>query len=157
LVFPCVKGKASDATEWGLTPELLDAWRAAYPEMDVLAECRKALVWVNAKPDRRKTYGGMPSFLVGWLNKGQDRGDYARRNGSHPGAASSSPPPPQRLTMDQIRSRADYEISEAVRLGKLDRAAMEVILDRVTEAPDAGAVQRVMAEFNLPRIAEVRP
>lgn len=156
LVFPCVKGKRSDDTEWGLSREQLSEWLASYPAMDVLAECRKALTWVNAKPERRKTYGGMPAFLVGWLNKGQNRGDYAKRNGNGP-EASPPPPQPQRLTLDRIKSRADYEVSEAVRLGKLDREAMGVVLDRVTAAPDAGAVQQAMMDFNLPRIAEVRP
>lgn len=70
LVFPAV-GKEKT---WELTEALLAEWREAYPHLDVLAECRKALAWVHADPGRTKTAKGMPRFLVGWLGRAQDRG-----------------------------------------------------------------------------------
>lgn len=60
--------------EWRLTQGHLDEMIAAYPALDVMAECRKALLWVKAKPERRKTARGMRAFLLGWLGKSQDRG-----------------------------------------------------------------------------------
>lgn len=40
-----------------------------YPHMDVLAELRKAKAWGIANPQKRKTKGGMLSFLTNWLNR----------------------------------------------------------------------------------------
>jgi len=68
LVFPCVGQRA----EWVLRTEHVTDWQALYPPLDVLAECRKALAWLHATPSRRKTAGGMPRFLVGWLNRSAD-------------------------------------------------------------------------------------
>ncbi len=70
LSFPC-DGKQKS---WGLTESLVGEWREAFPSLDVLGECRKALAWVNASPDRRKTARGMKRFLFGWLSRTQDRG-----------------------------------------------------------------------------------
>jgi hypothetical protein len=71
--------------EWCLRKPQVDEWQAAYPNLDVLAECRKALTWLNANPGRRKTVRGMPTFLVGWCNRAVDR-----RGGAHSGPASKS-------------------------------------------------------------------
>lgn len=70
LVFPC----DGDVKLWHLTEALVAEMRDAYPSLDIVAECRKALAWVNASPDRRKTARGMRRFLVGWLSRTQDRG-----------------------------------------------------------------------------------
>ena len=69
LKFPTV-GKGPKA--WGLTEAQIAEWSAAYPGIDVLGECRKALVWVQA--NGHKTARGMPAFLVGWLNRAVARG-----------------------------------------------------------------------------------
>ena len=54
---------------WALTQGQIDRWRESYPNVDVLAECRKAQAWVEANQVKRKTAGGMPRFLVQWLNR----------------------------------------------------------------------------------------
>lgn len=72
LTFPCVKGE-----EWGLTQAKLDEWTAAFPAVDVLGECRKALQWVRDNSTRMKTRSGMPAFLNRWLTKEQNRGGTA--------------------------------------------------------------------------------
>lgn len=66
LNFPTigVNGKT-----WPLTNPQVQLWVVAYPSLDILAEARKALAWLQANPGRRKTYGGMPAFLVNWLNR----------------------------------------------------------------------------------------
>lgn len=57
--------------EWHLTAAQIAQWKALYPGLDVEAECRKALAWVQT--NNRKTARGMPRFLVGWLNRANDR------------------------------------------------------------------------------------
>lgn len=75
LVFPC-DGKPPT---WDLVESQLAQWRALYPSLDVDAECRKAYAWVLADAANRKTSRGMLRFLVGWLNRNQNRGSGARR------------------------------------------------------------------------------
>jgi hypothetical protein len=70
LTYPC----DGAIKEWSLTADYLAELAAAFPALDCLAECRKALAWVNASPDRRKTAKGMKRFLTGWLGRAQDRG-----------------------------------------------------------------------------------
>lgn len=67
LVFPCV----GSLRWWPLTCSQVDTWQERYPNLDVLAECRKALSWLEAK-QRLKTAAGMARFLVGWLNRAVD-------------------------------------------------------------------------------------
>jgi hypothetical protein len=57
---------------WPLGLAQVEAWREAYPHLDIEGECRKALVWVQADGVHRKTAGGMGRFLVRWLNRAVD-------------------------------------------------------------------------------------
>lgn len=68
LTFPC-DGKVK---QWHLTESHVAEWAAAFPSLDVLGECKKALAWSNANPTKRKTAGGMPKFLFSWLGRAQD-------------------------------------------------------------------------------------
>jgi len=70
MTFPTsgVGGKA-----WHLSQSQIDVWVSAFPGLDVMAECRKALVWCDANAAKRKTPGGMPRFLAAWLTKATDR------------------------------------------------------------------------------------
>ncbi len=54
-------------------PAKLAEYRQAFPGVDALSECRKALQWCLDNPIRRKTFGGMPKFLGSWLGRAQDR------------------------------------------------------------------------------------
>lgn len=67
LTFP-TNGKPGT---WDLLPSKLDEWSAAFPGLDVLAECRKALQWL--RDNRRKTARGMPRFLYSWLARTNDK------------------------------------------------------------------------------------
>ncbi len=69
LVFPVV---GTPGPEWPLTQPQIDDWSALYPDLNILAECRKALAYVQAKPSNRKTGRGMPAFLVRWFNRAVD-------------------------------------------------------------------------------------
>lgn len=71
LTFPVVgRGPSS----WALSDGQIAEWATAFPGISVLGECRKALAWVQARPQRRKTARGMSAFLVGWLNRATDSG-----------------------------------------------------------------------------------
>lgn len=54
---------------WDLVEGQVDRWRELYPNVDVLAECRKALGWIESNPQKRKTARGMGAFLVNWLSR----------------------------------------------------------------------------------------
>lgn len=72
--FPCAGGKKSQANTWRLSEALVSELAAAFPGVDVRAECRKAHVWVKANLERRKTASGMPAFLNRWISKAQNDG-----------------------------------------------------------------------------------
>jgi len=65
LEFPTVGAQKV----WFLMQADVDEWQRLYPNVDILAECRKALAYVRAKPAKRKTARGMPSALVRWFNR----------------------------------------------------------------------------------------
>lgn len=73
LALPCV-GK--DSSPWLVTEGRLAEWRAAFPGVDVLAEARKMLLWLQdpANAARRKTHKGMGRFAMGWLERAQNSG-----------------------------------------------------------------------------------
>jgi hypothetical protein len=90
LVFPCV-GKAPT---YGLPLQQVVEWEQAYPDTDVIGECRKALAWIVATPGRRKTAAGIPRFLVNWLNRAVDSRTAERRQ-----AERRTPPTNYRPTL----------------------------------------------------------
>jgi hypothetical protein len=71
LVFPTI---GADGHEWPLTRAQVAEWRGLFPGLDVLAEARGALAWVKANDRHRKTFSGMPKFLVNWFNRSVNRG-----------------------------------------------------------------------------------
>jgi len=80
LIFPTV---GMGGKTWGLRPCKVQELSAAFPGVDVLAECRKALAWCEANPAKRKTHKGLAAFLFRWMEKCQNRGGSvgtARRN-----------------------------------------------------------------------------
>lgn len=70
---------------WGLTQPFVDTLAAAFPNLDILAEARRALAWVESNPSNRKTASGMKRFLNGWMGKSQNAPTAtARVNGARP-------------------------------------------------------------------------
>ena len=57
---------------WELRQSLKAKFEEAYPGLDVLAECRKAVAWLTANPTKRKTARGMAAFLNRWIAKAID-------------------------------------------------------------------------------------
>lgn len=80
MVFPCV-GKGPNS--WGLSESKLAEYREAFPGVDVLSECRKALQWCVDNPSRRKTARGMPAFLNRWLERAQNSGAVGTSRNNH--------------------------------------------------------------------------
>lgn len=69
LTFPC----DGPVDHWHLTGDHLAEWSRSFPSLDILDECRRALAWIQANPEKRKTARGMPRYLVNWLSRSQDR------------------------------------------------------------------------------------
>ena len=86
IAIVSTKGKHK---EWHLLPSHIEGWKEAYKGLDIEAEVRKAIAWLEANPDRRKTSRGMPAFLVNWFNRATDR------PGRSGGGFASQPPPRQ--------------------------------------------------------------
>ena len=70
LTFPCDGSPDS----WPLVESQVAEWRTLFPSLDIMAQCRAALAWVLASPERKKTARGMRKYLVGWFNRNQNRG-----------------------------------------------------------------------------------
>lgn len=54
---------------WKLTAPEARRFAAAFPDLDVGEELARAALWCDVNPMRRKTLGGMPRFLHGWLKR----------------------------------------------------------------------------------------
>lgn len=80
-----------DGTEHVVSVGELAEYRAAYPKVDIAAECRKARVWCLNSPQNRKTRRGVGKFLNGWMSRAQTD---AERNA--PARAVTTPTPPRR-------------------------------------------------------------
>lgn len=52
----------------------LPYYRNLYPAVDVEAELRKMVGWLNSNPARRKTARGIEAFINSWLSRAQDSG-----------------------------------------------------------------------------------
>ena len=103
LEFPISHRKNKPAS-WGLKQSLIDEFAAAFPGVDVLAECKKARSWCISNPKKQKTFDGMPRFLNSWLGKEQNR------------ASSFIPPnePERKPEADPKIKRFEREIRERI-------------------------------------------
>jgi hypothetical protein len=81
LSFPIVGGGLK---AWPFTAECRTELSSAFPDLDVLAESRKALAWVQSNPGRRKTAKGMKKYLFGWMDRAQN--GFGKRKGAPVGA-----------------------------------------------------------------------
>lgn len=58
---------------WMLTQSFFDQATVAYPGLEILKEIRKAWLWVENNPTKRKTAKGMQAFLTRWFARVNDR------------------------------------------------------------------------------------
>lgn len=118
LEYPC----QGPQPRWSLTEAQVTRWAELYPGLDVLAECRRALAWLEASPGRRKTARGMPRMLAGWLSRAADRG---------PGPGGGRPQP------QQWRSAQDRAMDEVAEMRARARQLREAEARQRVEVTDA--------------------
>jgi hypothetical protein len=121
LVFPC----SGQPAEWPLVQSHIDRLGELYPAVDVPAECRKALAWIEANPTKRKTARGMKRFLNGWMSRCQDRG------GSSPAQVASNDTPDSRAERQANINR--YRAILADESGAYDEGLKERVRERLKE------------------------
>jgi hypothetical protein len=63
------------------TEKMLSDYRSLYPAVDIEAQVRAMIGWLEAHPINRKTHTGMPAFINRWLAREQ--------NGSRPATVSA--------------------------------------------------------------------
>ena len=82
-------------------PKVLEAWKTAYPGVNLRGEIAKAHAWEKSNPKKAKR--DRIRFLVNWLNRAQDRGGGSGGGGSgtHTSAA------PRRLDKAAIDAQAE--------------------------------------------------
>lgn len=100
LTFPTI---GVGGTEWRLRLAQVAEWQALFPGLDVAQECRHALAWIRASPERRKTTRGMPKFLTGWFTRSVDR-----RGSSGGPAATAAPGAKAKITAALERASAEF-------------------------------------------------
>lgn len=67
--FPIKRSGQSKATEYYLTLEKYNEYRAAYEGIDIDQEFKKMRQWCIDNGAKRKTERGMPAFMNRWLNE----------------------------------------------------------------------------------------
>jgi hypothetical protein len=80
----------------GLSSDQIGRWQEAFPAIDVVAQVKRAAVWLAANPKNRKS--DYVRFLANWLNRAQDRAPTA-------GSSTYGANPNERTTPHQQRSR----------------------------------------------------
>ena len=108
----------------GITDEDRQEWAAAYPGAVLVQELAKATAWLRANPTKAGKRNWR-KFIVGWLQRCQDRGGTNREPGVRPGQ--------DRAAAAQDRwQRVDPVVAESERL-KREKAA------RLRQASSGGA------------------
>jgi hypothetical protein len=69
MIFPCV----GNPKTWSLTQKLFNQIQEAYPDAPILDWIKKAKLWSETTPAKRKTAKGMPAFLSRWMANQTDR------------------------------------------------------------------------------------
>lgn len=87
LTFPVI---GPDGPTWQLSEAQVAEWATLFPGLNILAEAKKALAWVQASLGRRKTARGMLRFLVGWFGRAVDSGRGSTTAPRHDGVQGGS-------------------------------------------------------------------
>jgi len=69
LIFPTV----GNPKTWSLTQKLFNQIQEAYPDSPILDWIKKAKLWAETTPAKRKTAKGMPAFLTRWMANQTDK------------------------------------------------------------------------------------
>lgn len=68
-----------DGTDYNVPCSKIKLWSEAYPAVDVRAELKKMIAWLDANPKKKKTSKGIARFITGWLEREQNRGGRFRQ------------------------------------------------------------------------------
>jgi len=100
---------SADAGWEGITPSDRAEWSVAFPGAVLEQELAKAAAWLKANPQRagRRNWR---RFLVGWLQRCQDKGGSNREPGNRP---QTGPPPVDAAKRRYWRSDADRSMTES--------------------------------------------
>jgi len=66
--FPLKNG-----TEYQVTPDQIETFLTAYPDVDLKAEFLKITAWCKNNKDKQKTRRGSPKFLNNWISGAQEK------------------------------------------------------------------------------------
>lgn len=69
ILLPLVDGSFYEVPD-----EKIQNWAAAFPSVDILLELKKMYVWLDGNPKKKKTRRGIGRFIVGWLERAQNKG-----------------------------------------------------------------------------------
>lgn len=149
LTYPIV-GKGPKT--WPLTGAKVREYAEAFPGVDVVAECRKALLWCRDNPTKRKTARGMPRLLAGWLGKAQDRAGAAGQSRLSPTEQVRQ----ARLRMEEKQRSSAERVRELMRQdaggsAAPPAAAAGVVAQPVARLPDpaTAAAWSVVQHYQL--------
>lgn len=81
--------------------------KAAFPDLDVPGEYRKAFAWLSANRSKRKTARGMMSFLFRWLGRVQDRGGSGPARQAVPFAVAAEEARKERVVAAKVKRLTD--------------------------------------------------
>lgn len=71
----------NDGSVYPVYEEDIAYYQGLYPAVDIDAEFRKMMGWIDGSPNKRKTKRGIKRFINSWLSKAQDRGGSGNGNG----------------------------------------------------------------------------
>ena len=71
----------NDGSIFPVYEEDIAYYQSLYPAVDIDAEFRKMIGWIDGNPNKRKTKRGIKRFINSWLSKAQDRGGSGNGNG----------------------------------------------------------------------------
>lgn len=64
----------NDKTYYDVPTDKIEMWEQTYPAVDVKAELRRMIAWLDSNPTKRKTRQGIGRFINNWLARTQDSG-----------------------------------------------------------------------------------
>ncbi|HRS37511.1 MAG TPA: hypothetical protein P5199_13615 [Thermoanaerobaculia bacterium] len=105
LTFPC----REKGVTWELTDEEVTTLDTLYPDVDIVATATRALRWIQADPQRRKTHRGVRRFLHDWFRRDVDYGRAIPRT-TEP---TTTPGRNGNGTTDRFVGRPNYDGTEA--------------------------------------------
>jgi hypothetical protein len=145
MTFPIV-GKSKRG--WNLRESRLAEYGERFRSIDVLAECRKALLWCRGNPRNLKRASEMPTFLCRWLTRIHNR---TMQFTSFMGQPPSPPSPLSTAEMVECLRREREELEhrrlEPVSPDSSPSARAAGVVNNSSDAAEISAGDGSIAEF----------